>query len=417
VFDYDNPITRWLDDPDLSAFPYDLVVGEYLRVGKHFVADDLLKGLSLVRDRLYDLNWDRTPEWTMLSRFLGTALDKYDGRYDYPTYTALEVLGLPDAVVVPGPAGSPLVSRDRLLVGLAADTLRFELAALDGRTDLLPQQRPDPRTVAKRCRLTLHATTPALARLGLAGGVTSAEPVTAARQLSSVVGGTWSQWERRVLRLSMLPVYVCHDEYLFIRVLQMFETTFAMLAGQLRGAVRGMAERADWTGAVRGLELSALALRESAPLFSLLATMQVESFRTFRAYTEGASAIQSRSYKQVESLCARPDPARLDSAAYLSVPEVRSRVLAGQLTLDEAFTVARTAGRVPPAGIEALTGAMAEFADALLRWRQTHYRLAVRMLGERPGTGYTEGTPYLKAVRRIPVFRTIVDAKEVGEGE
>jgi hypothetical protein len=32
----------------------------------------------------------------------------------------------------------------------------------------------------------------------------------------------------------------------------------------------------------------------------------------------------------------------------------------------------------------------------------------VRMLGDqRPGTGATEGTPYLKAVRTIPVFRSV----------
>jgi tryptophan 2,3-dioxygenase len=53
---------------------------------------------------------------------------------------------------------------------------------------------------------------------------------------------------------------------------------------------------------------------------------------------------------------------------------------------------------------------MARFADTLLRWRETHYRLAVRMLGERPGTGYTEGTPYLRSVRKIPVFASPVFA-------
>jgi tryptophan 2,3-dioxygenase len=48
----------------------------------------------------------------------------------------------------------------------------------------------------------------------------------------------------------------------------------------------------------------------------------------------------------------------------------------------------------------------------MLRWRHTHYRLAVRMLGERTGTGNTEGTPYLNAVRTVPVFRSVTS----GEG-
>jgi tryptophan 2,3-dioxygenase len=64
--------------------------------------------------------------------------------------------------------------------------------------------------------------------------------------------------------------------------------------------------------------------------------------------------------------------------------------------VDEAVVAA---GRPP----EVVT-AMAEFAAALSRWRQTHYRLAVRMLGAKPGTGYTDGTPYLERVRAVPVF-------------
>jgi tryptophan 2,3-dioxygenase len=148
-------------------------------------------------------------------------------------------------------------------------------------------------------------------------------------------------------------------------------------------------------------------LHEVAPLFSLLATMQIEAFRTFRAYTEGASAIQSRSYKTVESLCRLPEQPRVDSIAYRSVPEVRERVLAGQGTFDGAFEAARAAGRLSAVQADELEEAMRGFAGILLQWRKTHYRLAVRMLGERTGTGYTEGPPYLESVQRIPVFQSI----------
>jgi tryptophan 2,3-dioxygenase len=135
--------------------------------------------------------------------------------------------------------------------------------------------------------------------------------------------------------------------------------------------------------------------------------MQVESFRTFREFTEGASAIQSRNYKLVESLCRAPDADRVDSAAFQSVPEVRRRVLAGQHTLDDAYREACASGELSDAEQEALGASMKDFARALLRWRNTHYRLAVRMLGEATGTGYTEGTPYLAAVRTIPVFHSV----------
>jgi tryptophan 2,3-dioxygenase len=207
----------------------------------------------------------------------------------------------------------------------------------------------------------------------------------------------------------MLPVYVVHDEYLFIRVLQSFEAIFALIGVLLRSAACALAN-GEHALAARRIRHAESAQCESAPLFSLLATMQVESFRIFRRYTEGASAIQSRHYKTVESLCRRPEGARLHSVAYRSVPEVRDRVLAGEATLDDEFAAAVALGRLTGTQRDDLARAMRQFEAAHLGWRQTHYRLAVRMLGERPGTGYTEGTPYLAAVRSIPVFRSCYDA-------
>jgi len=94
-----------------------------------------------------------------------------------------------------------------------------------------------------------------------------------------------------------------------------------------------------------------------------------------------------------------------------SPAEVRERVVAGTFTLDEAFQVA--AGYLTTAELEKLSAAMGRFEATLRRWRQTHYSLAVRMLGDqRPGTGATEGTPYLNAVRTIPVFRSVEHAEE-----
>ena len=45
-----------------------------------------------------------------------------------------------------------------------------------------------------------------------------------------------------------------------------------------------------------------------------------------------------------------------------------------------------------------------DFEDALVRWRRTHHSIAVRMLGDATGSGYSEGTPYLKSVIHLPVF-------------
>lgn len=405
-------LNDWLEDPEPRRFPFAAVLAEFQRVGKHFVGQELLETLAAARELLGGAD-PGDARRVLLDRFLDTALDKFDGRYDYPTYTALSLLASPRR----DPEGDlerdlerdlegVRVHRDRLVVQLLADLVRFELAAAEGRTGLFAELRPPMLLVGKRHRLAVRVAAPALRRLGLAdpGGP---EPVEAARRLWETVDAAMTGPERLVLGLSMLPVHVSHDEYLFIRVLQAFEATFTMLAAHLRAAIAAL-DAGERATAVDCLERAAAALTESAPLFSLLATMQLEAFQTFREFTDGASAIQSRNYKLVESLCRTPDTDRLHSHAYRSVPEVRAEVLAGQRTLDEAYAQAHGAAHLP------LSTAMEGFASALRRWRQTHYRLAVRMLGNRTGTGATEGTPYLAEVRKIPVFHSLPPATDAG---
>jgi tryptophan 2,3-dioxygenase len=398
-------ITHWLSSRNADDFPFDAVVAAFNRVGKHFVATELLDALADARAILSEVRGSATSV-RLLERFLDTALDKADGRYANPTYLGLSLLPLP-TVDDPDDDISAVERRDdRFFVQLIADALRFEVAAADGATELLPHMRPDARTTAKRCRLGLQAAGPAARRLGLHDGVDLSDPIAGARRLWANVAADLSLGERRTLHLTMLPVSRIHDEYQFIRVLQSFEATFALVAVQVHAAVQALTD-GDADLALTRIRAAETALREAAPLWSLVATMQIEAFQTFREFTEGASAIQSRNYKLMESLCRPPDPDRLDSAAYLSVPEVRQRVLAGQETLDEAFTVAQASGHFSAHEIADLEEAMREFAATLLRWRRTHYKNAARMLGERTGTGYTEGAAYLKAVQSIPVFSSV----------
>jgi tryptophan 2,3-dioxygenase len=339
----------------------------------------------------------------VLAGFLSTALDKFDGRFDNPSYLAIDQLPLPGTGDRGGDPRHAAWQRDRLFAMLVADTLRFELAAADGSTALLPELRPKARVTAKRCRLGVRAVRPALARLGLGAGVASTDPLAEARDVCRAMEDDMTAAERRLLELTVLPVYVAHDEYMFIRMLQAYETTFALAGVQLGAAVEAVSD-GRVAAAVRAIAGAERAMREASPLFSLVATMQAQAFLTFREYTDGASAIQSRSYKTVESLCRAPDAERLDSPAYRSVPEVRARVLAGRPNLDDALTSARASGALTVGAHDDVRAAMSGFEAALLKWRQTHYRLAVRMLGERRGTGYTEGVPYLAKARALRVF-------------
>jgi tryptophan 2,3-dioxygenase len=191
-----------------------------------------------------------------------------------------------------------------------------------------------------------------------------------------------------MLDVTFLPVFTAHDEHLFVRMLQCYEVTFALVAAEIQAAI--IAVRAGLaTRATQALEAASRAMDEVSTCFSLVATMQPEAFIAFREFTDGASAIQSRNYKTIEILCRRPDDERLAGPGYDAVPEVRELVLSGRPTLEDAVL----SSSLSPDERQAIHAAMAAFQDEVLGWRRTHHNLALRMLGVRRGTGYTEGVP------------------------
>ncbi|MBJ8338928.1 tryptophan 2,3-dioxygenase [Antrihabitans sp. YC3-6] len=393
-----NELRTWLREPNSDTFPYDAVVATFHSGGKHSVGKDVLEALDQARSRVREgsIAGDGT-----LTRFLGVALDKFDGRFDNPSYLALDLLALPATDTDRCPVSATRNSV-RLVLQLVTDIMHFELSALDGTDDRLPVLRPDLRTVTKRCRLGMRIARPAMARLGIAfDAPDTSNTLDPARQLCAVVRDDLSVAERLTLRLSILPVSLVHDEYLFIRVLQSYEATFAAVAVNLANAIQalslGMGERAT-----HALASAEQLFRDTSLLFSIVATMQPVAFLKFREYTDGASAIQSRNYKIVESLCRTPELSRIDSPAYLSVPSVRGRILVGQRTVDDA--VASSTDRLTVSVRESLHSAMQQFEKSVLRWRKTHHRVASRMLGHRRGTGHTEGIPYLAEAKAIPIF-------------
>ncbi|WP_019901984.1 tryptophan 2,3-dioxygenase family protein [Salinispora arenicola] len=396
-----QPLRHWLAQPKPSThrFPFDQVVDAYQHYGKPFVPEAWTALLHRARERLPEASGPRA----QLAAFLDSALDKVDDRFDYRTYLALSLLPIPDPDSGAERADRLLARRDRLHVLLLCDLIAFELHALDSCTSSpMPRLRPAPLVVRKRLHHAVRAATPALRRLIVDIRVVD-DPVALARRLVATACIDRTSDDRLTLRTTMLPVSDVHDEWLFIRTLQTFELTFGLLAVDLTAAVAAVGQGRLPSAGIR-LSLAATLLRETAPLWSLLATMQPEAFHRFRAHTDGASAIQSRAYKLVESLCRTPDPQRLHSAAYQSVPDVRARIRAGQISLNDALTAIRADHRALTE-VPVLADGMQRFTAAVHQWRRTHYRLAVRMLGtQQPGTGATPGTPYLLHGRDTAVF-------------
>jgi tryptophan 2,3-dioxygenase len=327
--------------------------------------------------------------------YLNCVLDKHDDRYRYETYLALPVL-------------KPLISSRtaRLQALLVADAMRFELSALHGWHDQMPAARPSLDVVRKRLRKGVRFAEPGQSLGYLLELAERPEEPENARLLLAALPVAPGQDATLRIAASVLPVDVLHDEYLFIRILQAAEATFVTLTRQLRAAIQGVrAPDADRTRAA--VVAASQCIAQGGQLFSILATMSADSFRRFRQFTEGASAIQSEHYKRFELLCGVPSAQRLASAAFSNVPPVQNEVRGDLETLTRAYADARSQGWFDAAEWESIDAALDQLEQAHQRWKTTHFRIAAKMLGDAGGSGYTAGVPYLRELLDNRLFWAI----------
>jgi tryptophan 2,3-dioxygenase len=395
-----DELAAWKPGDQQDAFPYERVLDCFHRHGRHFVPEPVLGALAAVRDRL-DPAAGTGADGVPLAGFLHMALDKWDGRHCYPSYLGIDVLGL----TAGADAATAQRERREWVALLLCDLHVFETRHSGGgpSDDLFPEQRPDAALRGKRLTLLETALAAALPD-GPAGGGQDIAAAAAELRRSAPP-------EQAVpLALCMLPVYVSHDEYLFIRVLQTVEVTFAAMAAELRDAVAA-ARKGDARSAAAHLERCTGTLAGVRIVFSLLATMQPLSFQTFRVYTVGASAIQSEAYKIFEALCSAPARERYESPAFESVPRVRDRIREDWHDLTSVVLAAVSDRTMDQAGFEIVRGAAQGLENVHQLWKQTHWKMARRMIGEQSGTGYTEGVPYLRAAIGNRLFAGLTEAE------
>ncbi|WP_084960505.1 hypothetical protein [Thermoactinospora rubra] len=98
---------------------------------------------------------------------------------------------------------------------------------------------------------------------------------------------------------------------------------FTTIVSELRAAIGALRDGDPETCAAR-VDRAVAVFERAASLFRMVATMRPAQFAGFRQFTDGASAIRSEQYKRFELLCDPPPAARLRSAAFTSVPAVRS---------------------------------------------------------------------------------------------
>jgi tryptophan 2,3-dioxygenase len=349
------------------------VITEHVRqIGKHFLSERMLTELSNIRTR-------HALHCSFLDAFLDCLLDKHEGRYGNRTYLALPLLEL----LLDDQHSA--VSPDRLSTLLVSDAIRFEIETAGGSPEPPSRGRPDPVTLRKRLR---HAVRFVVADRS---GPHAVDPEGGVEQLPRPPATDAGQW----FDVTVHPVYVLHDEYFFIRLLQTHEMLFTAIATDIQTAIGALRDGQLETGVER-INHATKVFERAAILFRITATMRADQFSTFRQFTQGASAIQSEQYKRFEILCGLPPAPRLHSAAFTSVPAVRDEAEnPAHDTVTQAYLDLRSAGAFGQGEWNLLDAALSGLEARHQRWKSTHRSLAVRMLGDAHGSGYTDGVPYL----------------------
>jgi hypothetical protein len=397
-----------------DRFPYAEVLTHYRRVGRTNVDARLLRRLGHLNDllRQSELTADRRlwplPEW------LPSTIDQRTGNYDSYLVTALlESLTCAEsddagrtAAEVENATDSTI---DMLIAALVADLALIEADALEaghGREQLRRTQAcllvlSRLKSLAPKWDLPVDPMWAANAARGLPQAEQLVEMVST---LALRIRKRLPHSCRQAVNLSLLPTTRLHDEQMFVRCVQIFETLYrqvyrclvrASAAMQVRDVERACAELADATDR----------LGMSPVLYRVVTTMPRASFAIIREFTNGRSAIQSRSYRQIDLVCAprRPSPA----ADKLPAVDVVSPTLQG--------TFFAIAGRLDAADFDRLAAHMRALDTAWRAMKRTHWGVTLKIIGRVRGTGGTAGADYLKHAADVPLFPMLSDVPTATE--
>lgn len=424
-----------LNDPSLTAndvstqFPLFQVLAYYQQVGKHFVDQRVLVELTEIK-AILDQQQKDSLSTKMLHFFVEMSLDKHLGYYSYDSYTGARFLR--DISIDPGASFQEYAAvRSSHLILLLCDIAMFECKTILGEEPRLPDFLIPYHDRRKRILNTLRAILAYRAltdRLVLTDEIDTCVSLLSQeqtdtgvslslyRRICSALDAIMAQLPveiRTICTITMEPVWTAHDEYMFIRILQSFETIFSII---VKGFLicQEYLDRRDYKYATVVIDELSSIFQHNAFLFRILTSMPPDSFAIFREYTEGSSAIQSEQYKLIEALCAHPARTRMHSAAFDSVPQVKADYENGDLRcFEDIFTYGEHNWEDPD--FLGVVESMLAFEEHFMRWKKMHLNIAVKMIGTLPGTGYTPGSPYLKAnveTRLFPYLSPLPEKQE-----
>lgn len=227
-----------------------------------------------------------------------------------------------------------------------------------------------------------------------------------------------------------------HDEMLFIIIHQAYELWFKLILHEMESAIQFMKEGAILRAHHLMSRIGQI-MKLLVQQIHILETMTPADFLAFRDHLRPASGFQSAQFREVEFLAGmkdekyleyfknRPDmlarlkariaepdvrgtyyellrrlgyaiPAQAEILEDTNAPDAREMIIHGIIPIYQ-----RSSEQLP---LYLLTESLVEFDEYLALWREHHVRVVERVIGSRPGTGGSEGVPYLRTTTEKKCF-------------
>ncbi|QEV04996.1 hypothetical protein [Streptomyces prasinus] len=390
-----------LTPPQLTDFPFQALVGHYRGAGRLSVADAVVAELRQLNHSLAggEVESGSLASRSLLAHWLPLSIDQEDG--DYHTYIGTALYERHWGRASRGRAETE--SRDAVIVALAADLLAIEADALTHTASRHQYARTRAAFQLLQQSANLAPTMHQFVADAASGAPTVADRgddmalATISMDLAKDVLAWTSDAPRQLVDITMLPVTQLHDEQMFIRCIQIFESLYAQVARSLERAIAALEN--DDAGEAEEVLRDAVTRAEAMPiLFRVLTTMPRDAFAVIRDNTHGRSAIQSRSYREVELLSAPREAG--------SGPQEAAQRDVADRTLQEVY-LERAERRMTDARADGLAEVMRQLDRAWRMSKRTHWGVTLKVIGSVPGTGGTSGADYLKHSAGISLFPSL----------
>ncbi|MEZ4415305.1 MAG: tryptophan 2,3-dioxygenase family protein [Gemmatimonadota bacterium] len=224
-----------------------------------------------------------------------------------------------------------------------------------------------------------------------------------------------------------------HDEMLFIIIHQVYELWFKLLLHEFDKASADLTRGALFE-AIATFKRIRMVMKTLVAQLDVLETLSPLSFNSFRHRLETASGFQSPQFRELEFLLGhkRPEMLRYHQGNVPALARLEAR-LQGPSIVDALYDFLRGFGFTPPPELQAkdvraptaphpavqaslltlyatradvriLLEIMTDVDEGLQEWRYRHVKMVERTIGDKPGTGGSQGVTFLRQTLFQPVF-------------